>query len=70
MFLWVVVAYACNPSTQEAEAGGSLWVPVQLSLQSEFQGRQDYTEKPYIENPKNKKQNKTPPKYIYIYMYI
>ena len=27
MFCWVVVAHAFNPSIQEAEAGGSLWVP-------------------------------------------
>jgi hypothetical protein len=39
--------------TQEAEAGGSLWVQGQSGLQSEFQDSQGYTEKPCLE-----KQNK------------
>ena len=34
---------AFDPSTQEAEAGGSLWVRGQPGLQSEFQSSQDYT---------------------------
>ena len=43
----VLVAHAFNPSTREAEAGGSLWVPGQPGLQSEFPDRsQSYTEKP------------------------
>jgi hypothetical protein len=45
-----VVVHAFNPSTWEAEAGGSL----SLGLQSEFQDSEGYTEK-----TKNKtKQNK------------
>ena len=40
-----VVAHAFNPSTQEAEASGSLYVQVQPGLQSEFQDSQGYTEK-------------------------
>jgi hypothetical protein len=61
-----VVAYAFNPSTGEAEAGGFLssrpawsteWVP---GLQSEFQDNQGYTEKPCLENKQtNKTKNKT-----------
>ena len=39
---------AYNPSTQEAEAGGSLWVQSQPRLQSEFQDNQGYTEKPWL----------------------
>jgi hypothetical protein len=45
----VVAAPAFNPSTWEAEAGGSLsW------RQSEFQDSQGYTEKPCVETPKPK----------------
>jgi hypothetical protein len=36
-----MVALASNPSTQEAEAGRSLWVWGQPGLQSEFQNSQD-----------------------------
>jgi hypothetical protein len=57
-FQWqAVVAHAFNPSTWEAEAGGSLadlWVKGQPGLQSEFQDSQGYTEKPCL-----RKQNKT-----------
>jgi hypothetical protein len=35
---------AFNPSTQEANAGGSLWVQDQPGLQSEFQDCQSYVE--------------------------
>ena len=34
----MATAHAFNPSTQEAKAGGSLWVQGQPGLQSEFQG--------------------------------
>ena len=44
----MVVAHAFNPSTQEAEAGGSLWVQGQPDLWSEFQESQDYKEKPWL----------------------
>jgi hypothetical protein len=47
-----VVAHAFNPSTWEAEADGF------LSLQSEFQDSQGYTEKPCLEKPKKKKKKK------------
>ena len=36
----VLVLHAFNPSTWEAEAGGSLWVQGQPSLQSVFQNKQ------------------------------
>jgi hypothetical protein len=51
----IVVAHTFNPSTQEAEAGGSLWVWGQPDLYSEFQGSQSYSEKPWL---KNKQANK------------
>jgi hypothetical protein len=41
-----MVAHAFNPSTWEAEAGGF------LSLQSEFQNSQGYTDKPCLEKPR------------------
>jgi hypothetical protein len=52
-----MVAHAFNPSTLEAEAGGF------LSLQSEFQDSQGYTEKPCLEkkNQTNKQQQKIKP---------
>jgi hypothetical protein len=48
-----VVLHAFNPSTREAEAGGFLSSRPSC-LQSEFQDSQDYTEKPCLEEPKNK----------------
>jgi hypothetical protein len=42
-----MVVHAFNPSTQEAEAGGSL-SSGQPGLQSEFQDSQGYTEKPCL----------------------
>ena len=51
-----VMEHAFNPSTQEAEAGRSLWVPGQPGLQSELQDSQGYTEKPYLEKPKKEKE--------------
>jgi hypothetical protein len=51
-----VVVHAFNPSTWEAEAGGSL-SSRQPGLQSEFQDSQGYTEKPCLKKQtKNKKQ--------------
>jgi hypothetical protein len=47
--LWAMVVHAFNPSTWEAEAGGSLWVRGQPGLQSEFQDSQGYTEKHCLE---------------------
>ena len=52
-----VVAHAFQPTIWEAEAGTSLWVQGQPSLQSEFQDSQDcYTAKLCLDI------------YIYIYM--
>ena len=53
-----VVVHAFNPSTWEAEAGGSLSLG-QPGLQSQFQDKlQSYTEKPCLEKQKHKtKQN-------------
>ena len=46
---------AFNPSTREAEAGGSLWVRGQPGLQIECQDRlQSYTENPCLEKPRKK----------------
>ena len=47
--------HAFSPSTQEAEAGGALWVQGQPGLQSEFQDSLAYTEKPWLKKPKKKK---------------
>jgi hypothetical protein len=52
-----------NPSTREAEAGGSLRGRDQPGLHRKFQDNQDYTEKPCLRKQKQKqKQNKTKPK--------
>ena len=53
-----VVVPAFNPSTREAEAGGSLYVRGQPGLQSECQDSQSCTEKPCLEKPKKPKTNK------------
>jgi hypothetical protein len=53
-FCRAVVTQAFNPSTQEAEAGRFL-SSRQPGLQSEFQDRQGYTEKPCFENKQTKK---------------
>jgi hypothetical protein len=48
--------YAFNPSTWEAEAGGSQ-VRDHPGLQSEFQDSQGYTEKPCLEKTKQNNNN-------------
>jgi hypothetical protein len=45
MLMLAVVAHTFKARTQEAKAGGSLWVWGQPGLQSEFQDRQGYPEK-------------------------
>jgi hypothetical protein len=56
-----VVAHAFNPSTRGGGGGGGwqrqvdFWVRGQPGLQSEFQDRQDYTEKPCLEKTKKEK---------------
>jgi hypothetical protein len=52
-----VVALAFDPSTLEAEAGGSPSLD-QPGLQSEFQDSQGYTEKPCLGKTKQNKQTK------------
>jgi hypothetical protein len=42
----VVMVYTLNSSTGEVEAGRSLWVQGQPSLQSAFQDNQGYTVRP------------------------
>ena len=39
---WVMMVHTFNSSTQEAEAGRSLWVQSQPGLQSKFQDSQDF----------------------------
>jgi hypothetical protein len=56
IFLPGMVAHTFNPSTPEAEAGEFL-SSRQPGLQSEFQDRQGYTEKPCLEKQTNKNQN-------------
>ena len=55
-----VVAHTFNPSTHEAEAGGSLLDRGRPGLQSEFQDSQSYTEKPCLEKKKKGKKEKNP----------
>jgi hypothetical protein len=52
-----MVVYAFNPSTQEVEEGGFLWVRDQLGLQREFQDSQNCSEKLYLEESKNNNNN-------------
>ena len=50
-----MVVYACNISTQEAEAGGFLHsVQGNPGLQSDLQDNQSYTEKPYLKKQTKK----------------
>ena len=56
-----------NPSTWEAETGGSLWVWGQPGLQSEFQDSQDYTEKPCLEKKQKEKRKK--PSFYYCFLW-
>lgn len=58
------VAHPCHPSTREAETGGSLWVWGKADLHSEFQGSQDYMERPCITFKKRRQQQqkRKPPK--------
>jgi hypothetical protein len=53
-----MVMHAFNPSTQETEAGRSLWIQGQPGL--EFQGSQA-TKKPCLKQKQKHKQNKTKP---------
>ena len=52
------MAQAFNPSTWEAEIGGSLWVWGQPGLQSKFQDSQGYTEKPCLKKPIKKEKER------------
>ena len=50
-----MVVYACDLSTQEAEAGEFLHsVQGNPGLQSDLQDSQSYTEKPYLKKQTNK----------------
>ena len=53
------MVHSFNPTSQEAEAGRSLWVQNQPGLQSEFQGSQGYTEKPCLRKKKKFKEKFT-----------
>ena len=53
-----MVVHTFNPSNQETEAGGSLWVRCQPDLQSKFQHGQGYIEKPVSKNQTKPKTNK------------
>ena len=52
-----MVAHTFNPSIQEAEQV-DFWVRGQSGLQSDFQDRRGYTEKPCLESNPPKKINK------------
>ena len=55
-----MVAHAFNPSTREAEAGGSLWVWGQPGLQELVPGQESKaTEKPCLEKSEKKKKLKS-----------
>ena len=49
-----MVAHTFNSSTQEAKAGGFLWVHGQPGLHGEFQMSQGYTQNPVSKNQVNK----------------
>lgn len=57
------MAHAFNPSTQEAEAGRSLWLWGQLDLQSELQDSQSYIKTPTLKKAERKPYEKLPLKY-------
>ena len=44
------MTHAFNPNTREVEAGGSLWIQGQPSLQTKFQDSQGYRVKPWLIN--------------------
>ena len=54
----MVVVHIFNPSTQETEAGGSLWVQGQPGLQSELLDSQGYAEKSCPRKQKQKQKKK------------
>ena len=58
--------HTSNPSTQEAEAGSSLWVWGQLDLYNEFQGNHShgYIVKPYLKQTKST--TKENPQHVFI----
>lgn len=45
-----VVQHVFNPSTEETDTAGSLWVPGQSDLHSVFQINQDYIVTPCLQN--------------------
>ena len=50
-----MVAHTFNPSTQKAEAGGSLWIQGQPGLQSEIQeGQPELLHKETVSNKEEK----------------
>jgi hypothetical protein len=53
-----MVVHAFNPSTQEAEAGGSLCVWGQPGLYKEFQDRQSHIVRLYFKSKQNKRKEK------------
>ena len=53
-----MVAHIFNPSTQEAEAGGSLWVRGQPGLYNEFQDNQKYIVNPVSKQTDRQTNNK------------
>jgi hypothetical protein len=50
-----MLLYTFKPSTQEAEAGRSLWVQSQPGLYSKFETIQDYVSRPCLKQNKNQK---------------
>ena len=49
-----MVVHAFHPSTQEAEAGGSLCILGHTVLNTEFQGIPGYVERPCLKSPLQK----------------
>lgn len=62
LFGLAVVVHAFNPSSWEAEAGGSLCLRPVWSIKSSRTARAVYTEKPCFQKPKTKNRNQTKPK--------